>query len=546
MKYLYCLFFCLFISFCYAQTQKECDELLVKAVHERAENNYGESLELLLKVKNRSQQKNWNKQLFLAINNIGVNYYMMLDYGEAIDNYLEAYKIALKNADSNEEMIVLNNIAILYSKEKQFSKAEEYFSRAYKIALENKDSLKIGLYAINLATVANEQKQVSKAKEYIRIAIPLVKNNQDLLLMAEIAQATNFYLSKEHEKAKSNALKLYSTTKNSSNIEAKSSILILLAQIFQEEQNISQATNYMNVMLQDIEMSIENKKDAYGMMAQLNSDSQNYKQAILYKDSVALTLDSINKIKNGRLFENSKIKFEVQNFQQKLSESNQRLKTERRIFYGFMIGLFLLLIFVFWAIRNHFIKLNQRKIIAERNEQIVQLELLQEKNEKLLLKQTLQEQNVSSEQNEERLRSEIELKNKQLTSKALNVAARNSLIEDIITHFSNFNEVRENHVLKEKVNELKSHLKKDSEWDHFFNHFEEVNQGFLKKLKEVHPNLNSNDLRFISYLYMNLSIKEISSLFNITPEACRKRKERISKKMNLSSEEDLYFYLSNI
>jgi len=546
MKYLYFLFFCLFISFCNAQTQKECDELLVKAINERAENNFGESLELLLKVKNRSQQKNWNKQLFLAINNIGVNYYMMLDYGEAIDNYLEAYKIALKNADSNEEMIVLNNIAILYSKEKQFTKAEEYFLRAYKIALEKKESLKIGLYAINLATVANEQNQVKKAKEYLTIAIPLLKNNQELLLMAEIAEANNFYLAKQHQKAKEIALKLFSTAQKSFNIEAKSSILILLAQIFQEEKDVNRATSYINLLLKDDNMSIENKKDAYKLMAQLSFDAQKYNQAILYKDSVMFTMDSINKIKNGRLFENSKIKFEVQNFQQKLSESTQQLKTERKIFYGFIIGLILLLILVFWAIRNHFIKLNQRKIIAERNQQIVELELLQEKNEKLLLEQTLQEHNVSSGLNEERLRGEIELKNKQLSSKALSVAARNNLIEDIIAHFSTFNEVRGNPVLENKVRELKNHLKKDSEWDHFFNHFDEVNQGFLKKLKEVHSNLNTNDLRFISYLYMNLTIKEISSLFNITPEACRKRKERISKKMNLSTEEDLYFYLSNI
>ncbi|QNK78655.1 hypothetical protein H7F37_06140 [Winogradskyella sp. PAMC22761] len=50
----------------------------------------------------------WYKQQFLALNNIGANYYSMLDYGEALDYYLEAYTIALKHLDENEEMTVLN------------------------------------------------------------------------------------------------------------------------------------------------------------------------------------------------------------------------------------------------------------------------------------------------------------------------------------------------------------------------------------------------------------------------------------------------------
>jgi len=55
-----------------------------------------------------------------------------------------------------------------------------------------------------------------------------------------------------------------------------------------------------------------------------------------------------------------------------------------------------------------------------------------------------------------------------------------------------------------------------------------------------------NDIRFLSYLYMNLSIKEISSLLNITPDACRKRKERIAKKMGLQETAELFPYLSHI
>jgi len=96
------------------------------------------------------------------------------------------------------------------------------------------------------------------------------------------------------------------------------------------------------------------------------------------------------------------------------------------------------------------------------------------------------------------------------------------------------------------VEQLKSHLKNDSEWESFLTHFEEVNHGFLKALKQKHPDLSSNDIRFLSYEYINLSTKEISLLLNITPEACRKRKERIADKMGLPDNSDLYNYISGI
>lgn len=77
-------------------------------------------------------------------------------------------------------------------------------------------------------------------------------------------------------------------------------------------------------------------------------------------------------------------------------------------------------------------------------------------------------------------------------------------------------------------------------------HFEEVNYAFLSKLKNKHPNMTINDIRFICYVIMDLTNKEIASLFNITLAASRKRKERISTKMGLTDSAQLYPYISSI
>ena len=102
----------LFGPFLLAQSTAQLDSLLVQGINARSNKEYSKSLELLTKVRTVAEENQWYKQQFLAINNIGVNYYSMLDYGEALDNYLEAYTIALKHLDENEEMIVLNNICI--------------------------------------------------------------------------------------------------------------------------------------------------------------------------------------------------------------------------------------------------------------------------------------------------------------------------------------------------------------------------------------------------------------------------------------------------
>ena len=546
MKSIFTLIFIIQTTLIYAQTKEKCDSLLVEAVNAQNRKDFEHSLELLVKVKNVAQQNSWYKQQFLAINNIGANYYLMLDYGEALDNYLDAYKIALKELSAKEEMIVLNNIAILYSKEKQYKKAEEYFEKAYEIAVEKQDSLKIGLYAINLANAANEQNKLNISIKYTNIALPLLQDYFPFLVMAKIGQVNNLIKKNQYTEAKIILDDLLPKVKTQEFVEARSSILIQLAKIAEHENNSDLGIKYVKQILNDKEMSLENKMNAFDMMTQLYQTQKKYDLAFNYKDSVIWANDSLNKIKNGQLFENSRIKFELKNNQQKLAESKNQLAKERKFLYAAIIIFVLIILLIIWAVRNQSIKLNQRKIIAERNEQIIQLELDQEKSKKLILEQELKEKNALTLLNEERLKNEIDSKNKQLTTKALSISTRNHLIEDIIAHLSKSNEIRENLTLQKRINELKNHLKKDSEWNDFFTHFEEVNQGFLKQLQEQFPELNSNDLRFLSYIYMNLSVKEISSLFNITVEATRKRKERISKKMNLVADIDLYHYLSNI
>ena len=535
----YFVCFCLFIvcGFLSPQTQTECDKMIEQGVRAMNRQQYEKSLELLTKVKIQAQKNQWNKQLFLSVNNIGANYFLLLDYGEALNNYLDAYKIALQEANPTFEITVLNNIAILYAKDKKFDKAEEYLMKAYESADNQNNLIKKGLYAMNLASVYIETKNIVKCKKYLDIALPLLHDVPDLLLQAKIVQVQYYFSILSYTQARQASEVILPQLNKESNRENKGKVLYYLAEIYDSENKSNLAIYYAGQSIHLPGTNWEDKLDTYKLLSDIYAKKQEYVKALAYKDSVVLANNSFNEMKNGKLFENSLIKFELQNYQKELSVSQQKLKIERLAYYSIIAALLLLILVVMWAIHNRMIRLKQIKIISE-------LELEKEKKDKLILEQKYKEQEALSLLEKERLHNELETKNRQLTTKALSISARNDSVEKLVNALLTESAVSQNDKLKNRIADIKNELQKDTDWDEFFSHFEEVNHHFLKTLRNEYPVLSSNDLRYLSYVYMNLSPKEISSLLSITIEACRKRKERILKKMELNEDIDLYACIS--
>lgn len=530
--------FLFFSNLLFSQTQGDCEKIIQEGIEKMFDKKHAQSLELLVKAKTQAEANGWNKEAFRATNNIGANYYMMLDYGEALKYYLEAYEIAAKISDNSQIMTVLNNIAILYFQEKNNKKAYEYFLKAYNIAKENKIDEKRGLYATNLGLVLNKLKKTEEAELYINEALLLVQNEANNFLIAKMASAENKMLKGLLAESEQIALSVLPQLTGEEQTENKIFILLILAQIYERKNDFNKAETYA-YQARNLARTLQDRVDTYEYLSQVLAKSQKYEASLLYKDSVIMTKDSLNAAKNTKLFENGKIKFEIQNYQYELEQTQRRLQYERKFFYTIIAAAVLVLILVIWILRNNSIKHKQQEKIAE-------LELNKERNENLIREKQLREKEALALLEQERLRNELEIKNRKLTAKEVHQSSRNELIEDVIKLLSQQPEISRNQNLSKYTQELKNHLKQDTQWDSFFTHFEEINQGFIDRLKLKHPNLIASEVRFIIYVYMNLSNKEISSLLNITPQSCRKRKERISKKLNVPEGITLYSYLSMI
>jgi len=520
------------------QSEKECEVIIDSAIQKMLRKEHTKSLEMLIRVKTVSEQRKWDKSNFRATNNIGLNYYLMTDFGEALKFYLEAYDIAANMPDKKHVMTVVNNIAILYFQEKNNKKAYEYFLKAYQTARENNRNDKAGAYAVNLGLVLNKLNKTDEAYKYIQEAEKLTKDDPQVNVMNKMALAENFYLKKKYKESEVLIDSLLPGLKAEKQTENLVFVFLLKAKINEEKGDYAAAKS-LALVARKLSPTISNREEVYNYLSKVNAETKNYDESLKYKDSVIIANDSISKINNSALFNNGKIKFEMQNYQFELKQSNQRLKDERNILYIIIISAFIIILLVLLILYNNSIKYKQQKTIT-------QLEFEKNQSDNLILAQQLKEQETLSLLEKERLKNEIEQQNRQLTSQALTISSRNDVVEEIIEAIINQPEISNNSSLVKSIKDLKIQLKGNNQWESFFRHFEGVNQNFITTLKERHKNLSSSEIRFICYVYMNLSHKEIASILNISPESCRKRKERISKKLDLTDKINLFDYISTI
>lgn len=135
---------------------------------------------------------------------------------------------------------------------------------------------------------------------------------------------------------------------------------------------------------------------------------------------------------------------------------------------------------------------------------------------------------------------QLESKNKELTTYALQLMERDDLLDKFTGYLNN-----------DKSNEAKSlktsrkHLLINT-WEEFEKRFAEINEGFYDRLSEQFPELTIGDLRYCALLKLNLRGKEISKLLGITEKSVHMARYRIRKKFDMQTDANLVKFLNQI
>jgi DNA-binding CsgD family transcriptional regulator len=151
----------------------------------------------------------------------------------------------------------------------------------------------------------------------------------------------------------------------------------------------------------------------------------------------------------------------------------------------------------------------------------------------------------------EKLQADIEHKNSQLASTAMNLVRKMEIfskIKDDLNAFKNNEEHKPaSKELQKIIRLIDSELDVTQEWEQFTDHFDQVHSNFLKKLKEQYPDLSPTELKMAAYLRLNLTSKEIAHLMSISIRGVETGRYRLRKKLGLTSNEtSLYDFLISI
>ncbi|MDN3694553.1 hypothetical protein QWZ06_20915 [Chryseobacterium tructae] len=76
--------------------------------------------------------------------------------------------------------------------------------------------------------------------------------------------------------------------------------------------------------------------------------------------------------------------------------------------------------------------------------------------------------------------------------------------------------------------------------------FREVYPHFIAKLLTINPDLENSELVFCAMLKLNFSSKEIAQNMTIQHTSVQKRKSRVRKRLNISSDVDIYDFLNQL
>lgn len=147
---------------------------------------------------------------------------------------------------------------------------------------------------------------------------------------------------------------------------------------------------------------------------------------------------------------------------------------------------------------------------------------------------------------QKKLLRDIALKEQQLAARSIFMEDRNLQLQSVLAGLLKLSEVKQKTGLAKSLSALRRYLTSPKEAESYATHFEQVDRGFLRRVLQKHPGLQSNDIRLLCYIYMNLSQKEIASALNISQEAVRKRKERLVQRMGLDVTIPLVTYLTTI
>jgi tetratricopeptide (TPR) repeat protein len=504
------------------------------------------------------------------------------NYDIALINGEKALETYVKINDTLEIATTKKNLSYIFNSRGEYEKALKFAMEALKIFELSNDTMRI---ASGLGTIANIYLNTGKpdlAKGYFKRAKNYLKYQQTTLIYSQVLQAiAGIYRKKGNNDS---SLFLYqqalTIAEKMNNPLLVGKINMNMANTLKADMNINEALKKFK-KAKSIFASINSEKDinhinyslgeTYLQSGQYDTaeiyllkslqtskklnhaiiyeaslkqlyllfvENQNYRKAFQFYNNYVQYHDSIVgqdvQIKIAELetkYETAKkdqqiIELELQ------KEIDRSVKINQRIIFSSFIFLFIVLLLGIWQKRKKDrLILKQRELYHKKEKQLAQLEL-----EKSKIKA-------------EELQQSILYKSKQLSTHALHMMQKNSMLTNIRVNLKTLSkslgttEIPEYKIIMQQIN---LSLRSDKDWDVFKLYFADVNRNFYGKLKEINPELTTNDHRLCALIKLNMNSKEMASVLNVAPNSIKSSRYRLKKKLGLNHEDDLERFIEKL
>ncbi|MEL7003015.1 MAG: hypothetical protein AAFN93_09815, partial [Bacteroidota bacterium] len=324
--------------------------------------------------------------------------------------------------------------------------------------------------------------------------------------------------------------------KERQDVDGLTSNYILLGEISRLDGELDTAVAYLNEGLNQARINNLKKYElaAYQQLVEVKKQQNKPEEALSFYDQYTLLKDSIFNIEKSKQIAYLEFDNQLQQKDQQLELLRAKEQTDYLIKIGLAIGILMISVIAFVAYKT---------AVKSKQLSFKDQELLASKNS--LTQQALENANLKKQE----LQQQLEFKNKELTSYALNFVQKNEILQQIqekAEQLKTISDIDREPLLNELNSIVKRNLSADKEWEDFKRVFEEVHVDFHAKLMTRHSDLKTNDLKICSLTRLNLNIKETASILGISPDSVKTARYRLRKKLDLDPKQEIINYLIEV
>jgi tetratricopeptide (TPR) repeat protein len=144
---------------------------------------------------------------------------------------------------------------------------------------------------------------------------------------------------------------------------------------------------------------------------------------------------------------------------------------------------------------------------------------------------------LNKELESDRLRNDLELKNKSLTDLAIGISRKKAFTEDILKKLKQLKRSSDkDFLLNDLIGYTSRQLNIDDRLSLMWSDVEKINHGFFDELAKRHPALTKGEIQMCALIRLKLSNKDIATIKGVTPDSAKNMRSRLGKKLELEGQ----------